>query len=101
MIIKGKIEKKDIPSPFAKAVVDIKRQLISVGCELHIDCAEELIKDTSRSEDLWGINIYPNGEIDFISLINIRPSANNRGMEIQIQEIRETIKKIVEKFLSL
>ncbi len=99
MIVKERIRKSDLQEPFAKAVVDVERKLISLGCELHIDCAEELIKEGSSAKDLWGFNIYPDGRIDFISLINIRPQDNNRTMEIKDLKIREEIQSIVKTFL--
>ena len=100
MIIKeGKIKKEDIQSPFTKAVIDIEQEILSIDCELHIDCAEELIKDRSKNKDLWGFNIYPDFHLDFVSLINIKPVDNNRSMEIQNQEIREKIEKIFRKFI--
>jgi len=99
MLIKDRIKKENLEKPFSKAAVDIKRELISIGCELHIDCAEELVKDGSSQKDLWGFNIYSDGSLDFISLLNIRPADNNRSMEIQNQEIRQKIEEIVKKFL--
>lgn len=99
MIIHDRLKKEDIQSPFSKAVADLGRGIISVNNELHIDCAEELLKDGSRAADLWGFNIYPGGRLDFISLINIRPADNNRSMDIQNQEIRSKIEDIVKKFL--
>jgi len=99
MIVKDKIEKENLAKPFTKATADIKREIISLGCELHADCAEELVSDGSNHRDLWGFNIYPDGHLDFISLINIRPAENNRSMDIKSQEIRQKIEKIVEKFL--
>jgi len=99
MLIKDRIKKENLEKPFTKAVADIKREIISIGCELHTDSAEELIKDGSNHNDLWGFNIYPDGSLDFISLINIRPADNNRSMDIQNQEIRRKIEEIVKKFL--
>ncbi len=99
MIIKTKIKKEDLQIPFTKAVIDIEKGIISISGDLHIDCAEELINDGSDAKNLWGINIYPDSKIDFISLINIRPADNNRSMEIQNSEIREKIENIVKKFL--
>ncbi len=97
MIIKDKIEENSLQAPFIKAAADVKREIVSIGCELHIDCAEELAENGSKSNDLWGFNIYPDKKLDFISLINIRPADNNRTMEIKSEEIRDKIKKIVEK----
>ena len=99
MIVKGKIKKEELRSPFVKAVADAKKELLAFDCDLHIDCADELIRNGSKANDLWGINICPDGHIDFISLINIRPADNNRSMEIQNLEIRKRIENIVKKFL--
>lgn len=100
MIIgENKIKREDIQSPFTKAVVDIDKGILSIDCEFHIDCAEELIKNGSNGKDLWGFNIYPDFHLDFVSLINIRPADNNRSMEIQNKEISGKIKKIFDKFI--
>ena len=100
MLIKDRIKKENLEKPFTKAVADIKREIISIGCELHTDSSEELIKDSSNYDDLWGFNIYPDGSLDFISLINIRPADNNRSMDIQNQEIRRKIEDIIKKLMT-
>jgi hypothetical protein len=100
MIINDKIKKEDLESPFTKAVADIKKKTLSLGCELHSDCADELIRNDSKGSDLWGFNIYPDGHLDFVSLINIRPAVGNRSMEIKDKEICQKIEEIVRKFLS-
>lgn len=99
MIVKDRVKKDDLLKPFIKAVVDFKKEIISVGCELHSDCAEELVKAGSSYSDLWGFNIYPDGSLDFISLINIRPAENNRSMDIQNQEIRNKIEEVAKKWI--
>ena len=99
MIIK---EKKSLDSfgSFIKVVVDIERQIISVGCELHVDCAEELMADGSPYTNLWGANVYPKDKkIDFIALINIRPASGNRSMEIEDQNIRKKVEDIIKKLV--
>lgn len=86
-----------------KAVVDIEKEIIAIGGELHADGNEKLLEEGSRQENLWGINIYPDKSkeqwVEFSALINIRPSIGNRSMEIQQPEIKEKIKKIVEKLV--
>jgi hypothetical protein len=91
-------EKTDIDQfgEFAKIVADLKRGVISAGCELHIDCADELVQDGSSRDDLWGANIYPTKkQIAFISLINISPARGNRSMEIKLPEVRGKVEKII------
>ncbi len=100
MIIEGKLPKSSIEQPFSKAAVDIAKKAVSVGGEFHVDCAEELIENGSSSKDIWGINIYPDGHIDFISLINIRPAQGNKGMDIGDESIRASIEKIVSEVIN-
>ena len=99
MIVTGKLTADELQAPFVKAVADVQRGVLSVGCDLPIDCAEELLQDGSGAEDLWGINIYPDRRIDFISLMNIRPAAGNRTIEIRDPELRAKIESIVRAFL--
>jgi hypothetical protein len=81
-----------------KAVVDVERGIIAVGGELHADAEAVLLENGSKQENLWGINIYPGKsaeeQIEFTSLINIRPSVGNRAIEIQDENIKQIIKKI-------
>jgi len=100
MIIKEKTSLSSFDPVFIKVVIDIKREIISAGCELHSDCVEELVVDGSKYTDLWGANIYPaDKKIDFISLINIRPADNNRSMDIKDQNIRKKVEDIIKKLL--
>ncbi|MGB9006536.1 MAG: DUF5674 family protein [Candidatus Aminicenantales bacterium] len=82
-----------------KAVVDVERKILAVDGELHADEEALLLENGSRQEDLWGINIYPDlqgpDQIEFDSIINIRPSQGNRSRGIDSQEIREKIIQIV------
>ncbi|MBU2263594.1 hypothetical protein KJ750_03020 [Patescibacteria group bacterium] len=108
MIIKEKISNSEKERIFndsygtmVKLMVDIEKEILSVGCEFHIDCAEELTeKENSRQKNLWGANLYKEGNrIDFVSLINIKPAEKNRSMKIENKEIRKSIEKIIKKLL--
>lgn len=100
MIIKEKTAFDFKESLFIKVVVDIEKKIISLDCELHSDCAEELAKDGSKYPDLWGANIYPKEKkIDFISLINIRPAQDNRSMDIENPDIKKRIEDIIKNLL--
>lgn len=99
MIIREKTS-LDSFSSFVKIVVDIEREIISADCELHSDCAEELMANGSKYANLWGANIYPkDNKIDFISLINIRPADNNRSMDIEDKNIKKKVEDIIKKLL--
>ena len=86
-----------------KAVVDLEKEIIAIDAELHADLEGVLIDQGSNQESLWGINLYlekpKQDRIDYIALINIRPSMGNRGMEIQDNKIREKIRMLVDSLI--
>ena len=105
-IIKDKISQAEIKElarqtfgDMVKAVVDIERNIMAAGGEMHADCEQILLDDGSKQENLWGANIYPDsaGEdfIEYKSLINIRPKVGNRSMDIEDMAIREKVKQII------
>lgn len=81
-----------------KYVVDVDRGVIGLGGEMHADAEQVLLEDGSRQADLWGANYYPGrgreGCIEYTSLINIRPAAGNRSMEIQDPVVRERLQAL-------
>lgn len=86
-----------------KGVVDIEKEIMVIGGELHADEEAMLLENGSKQEDLWGINIYvdkPYEErIEFDSMINIRPRQNNRSRDVLDQQIREKIVSIVNNLV--
>ena len=88
---------------FVKAVVDTQKEIMAIGGELHADTEAVLISAGSRQQDLWGINLYiakPHPEwIAFDSMINIRPSQNNRSRDVEDPQIREAITRVVKKLI--
>lgn len=89
---------------FFKAVVDLKRGVISAGAELHADDEQILLESGSAQEDLWGINIYPDFDdedwIEFDSMINIRPQQGNRTRNVEDQSIQTQIIDLVTKLVT-
>jgi len=81
-----------------KLVVDLGRDRIAVGGELHADAEQILLGSGSRQSDLWGANYYPGKGrdecIEFTALINIRPAQGNRSMEIQDPAVREKVRAL-------
>ncbi len=86
-----------------KYVVDVKRGIAAVGGELHADAEQLLLAGGSLQEDLWGANYYPgrgrDGCIEFVALINIRPSRGNRSMEIEDPAARERVRALTFQLL--
>ena len=108
-IIKNNISRKELVEiaknqfgDLIKAVVDIEQEIMAIGGELHADEEALLMeREDSKREYVWGINLYPekSGEewIEFDSLINLKPSFGNRSRGIENHEIRDKIKKIIDK----
>ena len=88
---------------FVKAVIDVGKEIIAVGGELHADEETLLLQNGSRQENLWGINIYPEKSeeewIAFDSMINIRPSSGNRSRGVENLKMQEKIKTIIKKLI--
>lgn len=86
-----------------KAVVDIDRELLAVDTDLHADLEALLLQNGSQQKNLWGVNLYPDmqGEalIEFDSMINLRPSQNNKSRGVEDPEIRRKITAVIEKRL--
>lgn len=81
-----------------KYVVDVERGVAAVGGELHADAEALLLEHGSRQSDLWGANYYPglgpDECIEYTSLINIRPSQDNRSMEIEDATLRARVREL-------
>lgn len=87
-----------------KAVVDVRREIMAVGGELHADEESLLIDAGSSQLDLWGINLYPadfddDGWLEFDSMINVRPRAGNRTRSVDDPEVRRRIVEVVGKLV--
>ncbi len=86
-----------------KAVVDIERGIMALGGELHSDEEAMLLDQGSMQGNLWGINLYPEKTaeewIEFDSMINVRPSAGNRSRDVENEEIRAAVTKIVHRLV--
>lgn len=82
-----------------KTVVDIEHEIMAIGGDLHADEEAILIQNGSVQQNLWGINFYPEKDgsdrVEFDSMINLRPSQNNRSRDVENPKIREKIIKIV------
>jgi len=83
-----------------KIVVDVRRHILAGGGEMHADCEAVLLELGSEQDDLWGANWYPvEQQIEFESLINIRPRLGNRSIIIQSEQLRQKVATIVQELL--
>jgi len=85
---------------YIKLAVDVDREILAGGGEMHADCERALLDDGSQQSRVWGADWNPaSNEVTYESLINIRPSQNNRSMEIQDSQIRSTVERITRNRL--
>ena len=109
-IIKEKVSKERLRElaqetfvDMVKIVVDIEQGIMAAGGQMHYDSEQVLLENGSKQDNLWGANIYPDREnterIEYTSLINIRPRDNNRGMDVQDQDIRDRMKKVIDSLI--
>ena len=88
-----------------KAVVDVDRDIMAIGGELHADEEALLLDDGSTQASLWGINLYPAehgtpGWIEFDSMITVRPRQGNRTRSVDDPEIRRKITAILDRLVT-
>ncbi len=110
-IVKDLINKKELIDmakgqfgDLVKAVVDVEQGIMAIGGEMHADEEVVLIEqESSKREDTWGINLYPEKTsddwIEFDSVINLKPSFGNRSRNVDNPEIQKKIRNIVEKLI--
>ncbi len=84
---------------YIKTVVDIRRQILAGGGEMHSDCEAVLLDNGSRQEDIWGASWNSiSQEILYESMVNLRPR-QNRSMQILDVAICEQVKQIIHELL--
>jgi len=87
-----------------KFAVDVRHGKVALGGEMHADAEAELLRAGAAPGDIWGGNLWPWEQpprVEFISLINIRPSADNPGMELQRTDIRSDALGVLRKWVDL
>lgn len=87
-----------------KGAVDVEQEILALGGEFHMDESVFLYEQCqSKTDNTWGINLYPDRSgddmIEYDSMINLKPALGNRTRNVDNQEIREKIKKIVKNLI--
>lgn len=110
-IVKNTITRKELTDiakeqfgDLVKAVVDVDKGIMAIAGELHADEEVALMeKEESKREHTWGINLYPEKQgdewIEFDSIVNIKPSYDNRSRDVENLETKAKIKMIVKKLV--
>ena len=85
---------------YIKVVVDIEQEILAGGGERHFEAEQKLLVEGSRQENLWGGGLdLETKEIDYNSIINLRPTQNNPSRDILSSEIRAKFDTIVKRLL--
>lgn len=85
---------------YLKVVVDIEKGILCAGADRHVDEEQELLKNSSKQSNLWGGGLdIETGEIDYNSMINLRPSQDNPSRDVLSKEIRQKFDKIIANIL--
>ena len=109
-IIKDAISKDELKKiaeirfgDMVKAVVDIKKEIIAIGGDLHADEERILLEEGSEQENLWGVNLRMDKSeeefVEFDSMINVRPSQNNKSRGVESMKIQRKIRGIIGKLI--
>lgn len=85
---------------YIKFVVDIEKKVLTIGGTKHVDGEKLLLDSGSSQRNLWGGGYdTQTKEIDFDSMINIRPTDNNPNRTVQSRTLQKEIEKIVRSHL--
>lgn len=85
---------------FIKLAVDVERDILAGGGELHADCENILLNDGSVQKNIWGADWVPDlSVVKFKALINIRPNQNNPSLMILDPGIRQKVEQIIRQLL--
>ena len=106
-ILDNKIKRSDLQNShfvmdgeMVKGVVDIEKGLLAIDAELHADLEKLLLENDSDQFDLWGINLYFEGDlVEFDSMINIRPAQGNRSRNVENEDTQKKILEIVNNWI--
>ena len=106
LVIRKKATKEEIEKMaqdlegFIKVVVDIENKMLAGGGQRHAEGEEKLLQEGSKQQNLWGGGFdTQTQEIDYNSMINLRPSQDNPSRDILSAETRKIFDKIVKDLL--
>lgn len=112
IILKEKIQLKDLPdledkkyfNDMVKAVVDIEKRLLALNAELHSDLEQLMLESGSLQRNLYGINIFMDGSIEYESMINFPRNHDDgypkAGRFVGDPKKQEIIEEIVDEWIT-
>ncbi len=87
---------------YIKFVVDVQKKIVAGGGERHVDGEQKLLESGSLQENIWGGGIdWETKEIDYNSMINLRPQQGNPSRDVMSEDVRKQIDAIVRELFNL
>jgi len=84
---------------YVKLVVDVEKEIVAAGGQLHSDGERLLLDRECRQEDLWGGGLdLVSSQFDCLALINIRPQQNNPSQEILDPKVRKKFLEVLGSY---
>lgn len=85
---------------YIKFVIDIEEEIMTIGGARNVEGEELLLENGSRQQNLWGggFDVETN-EVDYDSMINIRPNQGNTSREVLSAEIRKKMDGVLNKLI--
>lgn len=85
---------------YIKVVVNLELKILAGGGKRHVEGEQKLLNDGSKQQNLWGGGVdLETKEIDYNSIINLRPSQDNPSRDIMSSEIRKEFDRIVKDLI--
>lgn len=85
---------------YIKVVIDVEQEILTGGGKRHFEGEQKLLEEGSKQGNLWGGGLdSKTGNVDFDSMINVRPNQDNPSREVLSANVREKMEKIIRRLL--
>jgi len=85
---------------YIKVVVDVKEGILAGGTDRHFDQKQILLSRGSKQDSVWGGGVdIETGEIDYNSIINLRPNQDNPSRDILSRKVRLEFDKLIKRLI--
>lgn len=86
-----------------KGCVDVSKNKVALGGDYHMESCELLVEQGASQMDVWGFNIRfdttEKGELEFDSLVNIKPALGNKSREVEDSELVKRATQIIREWV--
>ena len=93
------IELQEVYGDYVKLTIDLEKEWVVAGGELHADGEKILLERGGGQDDIWGGGInFESKQVDTTAVLNLRPRLKNDSLEILDNQRREKFIQIVKKY---